>query len=83
MIPRSNKHISFPFEVGFEYIGAPTIQLTFIGTVCDTSTPPNCQKIDNDPDAQANLQKEQNDINSDIRFLRFYPILSQGISIKF
>jgi hypothetical protein len=83
MIPRSNKHISFPFEVGFEYIGVPTLQLTLIGTVCDASTPPNCQKIDNDPDAQANLLKEQNDINSDIRFLRFYPILSQGISIKF
>jgi hypothetical protein len=83
IIPRSGKHISFPFEVGFDYAGAPTIALTLVGTVCDTSTPPNCQKIDSDPTAQADLLQQQNDINSDIRFLRFYPILSQGISFSF
>jgi hypothetical protein len=83
MIPRTGKHVSFPFEAGFMYIGPPTLGLTLMGTVCDTSTPPNCEKIDNDPVAQASLQQEVNSINADIHFLRFYPILSQGVSIKF
>jgi hypothetical protein len=83
MIPRTGKHVSFPFEVGFMYVADPSLSLTLVGTVCDTSTPPNCEKIDNDPVAQGDLQQEVNNINADIHFLRFYPILSQGISIKF
>jgi hypothetical protein len=84
IVPRSKKHFSFPFEIGFMYTGdSPNLQMTLVGSICDTSNPPNCQKIDNDPEAQADLKKELDDINSDIKFLKFYPILSQGISIKF
>ncbi|MEO6922505.1 MAG: hypothetical protein ABI142_01645, partial [Bryocella sp.] len=84
IIPRSSHHFSFPFEIGFMYVGySPNLQMTLLGTVCDSSTPPNCQKIDNDPEAQADLKKQLDNINSKITFLKFYPIISQGFAVRF
>lgn len=81
MIPRSRKHLSFPFEIGFQYISDPMIAISLSGTACNNST--GCGNIATDPTAQANLQQELNEINSDIRPLRFYPIISTGVSWKF
>ena len=84
MIPRSGRHFSFPFEIGFQYIGPPKLTLNLAGTVC--SNQPNnqgCEQLQTDPDALANLAQEQVNINNDIKPLRFYPILSQGFSYRF
>jgi len=83
MIPRSGRHFSFPFEIGFEYIGPPKLNLTLAGSACDTSTPPNCSPVATDPTTQANLQQEINQVNSDLKPLSFYPIISQGFSVRF
>ena len=83
MIPRSGRHFSFPFEIGFEYIGSPKLNLTLAGSACDTSTPPNCSPVATDPTTQANLQQEINDVNADLKPLGFYPIISQGFSVRF
>ena len=85
MIPRSGKHFSVPFEIGFEYIGAPTITLSLTGTACQQGQPAavGCQSISTDATTQANIRQEQLDLNSDLSPARFYPIASIGLSYKF
>ena len=80
MIPRSGRHWSVPFEIGFEYIGAPQIALNLTGTACSSE---GCAPVQSEPDTRANIQQEQNQLNSDIAPLRFYPIAPLGISYKF
>jgi hypothetical protein len=84
MIPRkSGQHWSVPFEIGFEYINVPTIALNLTGSVCQGSATTNCQPVQSTPAVQANVQGEQAELQSDISPLRFYPILSIGLSYKF
>jgi hypothetical protein len=80
MIPRSGRHFSVPFEFGIQYISEPTFFLNLAGTACSTD---GCTNIATDPTSQANLKQEISDINSDIRPLRFFPIVSLGASWKF
>jgi len=83
MIPRSGKHLSFPFEIGAQYIDNPSMALTLIGTSCDPGGQ-GCEDIRTDPIAQQNVQEEQNDINSALHsYLRFYPIISFGVAWRF
>jgi len=96
MIPRGKgQHWSVPFEIGFIYIQQPQITLNLNGIACQTqadanaqhSTTPNigstCAYIATDPTTQMNVLDEQNDLNNDLSPLRFYPILSVGLSYKF
>jgi hypothetical protein len=80
MIPRSGRHFSVPFEIGFQYIGDPLINLNLAGTACD---PSGCGDLAADPTSQADLKQELSEINSDIRPLRFYPIISLGLAYRF
>ncbi len=81
MIPRSGKHFSFPFEVGFQYVGKPTLTLSLTGNSCDSDG--NCGSVNSDADTLADVRQEEKDLNDDIAPLRFYPIISQGISYRF
>ncbi len=83
MIPRTGGHWSLPFEIGAEYIGKPPqTTLTLAGTVCQG--PGFCQPINQNPTAQQNVTIEQNEINGDIpSWLRFFPLVSTGISYRF
>jgi hypothetical protein len=80
MIPRSGGRFSMPFEVGFQYIGAPKINFKLMGTACDNQ---GCDSIATDPGTQADLQQELTDINNQITPLRFYPIISIGLAWAF
>ncbi len=81
MIPHKDKNITFPMDFGFQYIRKPTALFKLAGSSCDNSG--DCQSIATDPDAQANLLEEQNEIIHDIAPLRFFPIISFGIAYKF
>jgi len=85
MIPRKGGHWSVPFEIGAEYIGtAPQISLALAGTACQGSATTNCAPIASDPTTQQNVAAEQASLNSNIPSqLRFYPIVSIGLSYKF
>jgi len=91
MIPRSkSKHWSVPFEAGFVYIQTPQVVLNFQGISCQnqadaaTAIPgPSCTNIATDPTSQANVQEEQVDINNDLSGLKWFPILTIGLSYKF
>ena len=76
--PRNGGHWSFPSEFGFEYASAPTMQLTLSGSGCSDM---GCGPI-NSPNNQANIEAERLKIVNDLAPLRFYPILSFGISYR-
>lgn len=80
MIPRHGGHFSVPFEIGMEYIGAPKFTYNLTGTACYQLV---CAPVQSDPQTQADLKAEQNDLNNDLYNLRFYPIVSIGLSYKF
>jgi hypothetical protein len=84
MIPRSNRHISFPFEIGVQYIKDPQFHLELHGVACGGNTVGvGCQEIESDPQYQQDIKQEQDDINSSISPLRFYPIVSFGVAWAF
>jgi hypothetical protein len=81
LIPRSRKHFSMPFEIGFQYIGAPLVNFNLQGTACDQNN--NCGQLQTDPTSLANEQQQRNKINKDLYSLRFYPILNLGFGLSF
>ena len=82
MLPRSGRHISVPFELGFAYVGDPKVALDLTGSVCD-STGANCRTITSDPTVQANVTAQQQKLQNDANPARFYPILSLGLAWAF
>ena len=79
MLPRKGGHFSFPFEAGVQYISSPVLQLQLYGNACDSS---GCGDI-NSSNGPENIQQEVQDENNSISGLRFYPIVSFGVSYKF
>jgi hypothetical protein len=83
MLPRNGSRFSFPVEVGFEYIAQPTVHLSFAGTACGTQVQPDgstdagCGSVD-----PSDVAQEQADLQSDLSALRFYPIVSFGVSMR-
>ena len=83
-LPRKReKHFSFPFEVGFAYVGEPPLILTFTGVVCDTPNDINCRSIDSDPTVQQNIDAQRKKYQDDLDYIRFYPVVSTGVTYKF
>ena len=81
-IPRSGKHLSFPFEIGVAFTKTPTFSLGLTGYVCD-SNGQNCVNVATDPTAQADLAVQVNKYQKDADLLRFYPIVSFGVAYSF
>ncbi|MBV8630507.1 MAG: hypothetical protein JOZ83_06250 [Silvibacterium sp.] len=83
-LPRSRaKHFSFPVDIGFAYVGELPLTLTFTGVVCDTPADVNCRSIDSDPTVQQNIAAQRKKYQNDLDYVRFYPIISTGVSYKF
>ena len=80
LIPRSGRHISVPFEVGGAYVGRPQIGLQLTGTACTTQ---GCFNTATDASTQANVAKEIDTLNQDLRLLQIYPIVSLGVALRF
>ncbi len=79
MLPKTGRKFSVPVEVGFQYISSPSIDLHLYGNACDNNN--QCADI-NTKDGPMNLSSEVQMLNQDISGLRFYPILSVGLSYK-
>lgn len=82
LVPRKNKHISVPFEVGMLFQGSPKATLNLAGTACDT-TGANCQNVAGDASFQNNVVAQQNKLNNDMSFFKVYPVISLGFGYKF
>jgi hypothetical protein len=84
LVPRGERHFSFPFEVGFAYVGYPKFQLNLQGTACyNYQGTPYCDNVATDSNIQSNLATEIQKINKDAAPARFFPILSQGFAVRF
>jgi len=77
-LPRDGGHWAFPVDLGFEITTRPTVQLSLTGSGCDSQ---GCGPI-NDPDNEANIQQEIVKLQNDLAPLRFFPILSFGVSYR-
>ena len=82
LVPRKHKHFTVPFEFGFMYQGAPQATLALAGNVCD-SNGLNCHNVAGDTTFQSNVTAQQNKINNDMSFFKFYPLISVGFGYKF
>lgn len=82
IVPRGERRWSIPFELGIVYSRAPRAVLALAGSAC-TRNGVNCRNIATDPTLQADLAKEQVNLNDDISALKIIPVLSLGFSYKF
>jgi hypothetical protein len=87
-IPRKGGHWSFPFEVGAAFIGAPSIKMNLTGWVCQDQAQTDCSDVTSTTnsvaeDVQTNLNAQIAKWQSDLEPLKYYPILSFGVSYSF
>lgn len=82
MLSRRGGHWSFPFEIGAAFVGDPSFNMTLTGTACNYYGE-NCVNAATNPEVQANLQAQNAKYRKDLEPLRFFPILSTGISYNF
>ena len=85
IIPRSRKHFSFPAELGFYYVGQPTLKIAFTGSACDPTVPAaiGCQSVDDDPSFQADLNAFRTRNDHNLSYASFFPVLSLGVGYRF
>jgi hypothetical protein len=85
IIPRSGKHLSFPVELGFYYVGQPTLKVAFSGSACDPSQlePLGCQSVQKDAGFQQDLAAFVRRNNNNLSYTSFFPIASFGIGYNF
>lgn len=80
LIPRTGRRITFPVEFGVAYMGAPQTKLQLNGTSC---TSDGCFDDATDPGTLANIKQEQTEINNDLTYAKFYPVVSLGFAFRF
>ena len=85
IIPRSGKHLSFPVEIGFYYVGQPTLKVAFSGSACDPSEPQplGCQPVQDDAGFQRDLAAFIKRNNNNLSYASFLPIASFGVGYSF
>ena len=81
LLPRSSRHFGMSLEAGVVFEGSPNAKLNLAGTACATATT-GCVNAATDPAVQANVQSEQTKLNNDLNPLKYYPVISLGISYK-
>jgi len=77
-----HRRVTVPFELGVIFSSAPIGKLSFTGTACQTNGT-NCRDIATDATIQTHVRAAEADLNDTIRVLRFYPVLSLGVSFRF
>jgi hypothetical protein len=85
IVPRSKKHFSFPVELGFYYVGQPTLKIAFTGSACDPSVPASigCESVDSDAGFQTDLAAFQKRNDHNLSYASFFPVLSSGVGYRF
>ena len=81
-IPRNERRIGFYADAGVAFQGSPKSTLALSGLACGLSPTVGCVNAGTDPTVQANILAEQHQINDDLNLIKYYPILSFGITWK-
>ena len=79
-LPRNGRRLGFTVDFGVAFQGSPKSMLGIAGTACTVSPTTGCLNAATDPTVQSNVLKEQSQLDDDLKELRYYPILSFGIS---
>ena len=82
IVPRGDRRWSIPFELGVVFSNSPTAVFSLGGSACARNGT-NCRNIAADPQLQADVQKEQDQINDDLTVLKVIPVISLGFSVVF
>ena len=84
-VPRSSGRFSFPVEAGFYYVGQPGLKVTFTGSACDPTEPPElgCESVNEDSGFQQSLAAFIARNNHNLSYASFFPILSFGFGYSF
>jgi len=84
MLPRKRSRYSIPVELGFYYVGQPSLQVSFSGSACDPNVPASigCQSVDQDPGFQKNLAAFIARNNHNLSYASFFPIFSVGFAYR-
>lgn len=82
LLPRSRRHFTYNFDIGAVFQQAPKVALSLAGTACPSGGG-SCVNAATDPTVQANIASEEAKINKDLKFFRYYPIISFGFGWKF
>jgi hypothetical protein len=88
MIPRTNRHISFPLEAGFYYAGPPRLNIVFSGSACDPQYVTKygaaaCGSVSQSPEFQQSVQSFINRDEQKLRYASFFPVFSFGMAYSF
>jgi hypothetical protein len=87
MVPRTGWHLSFPFEIGAAFTGAPSLNANLAGWACYDQAQTECTNLSsNNPiavEVQNDLHAQLAKWNSDLNVLKTYPILSVGVAYSF
>jgi len=78
MLPKKGR-LTFQSELGVEFISQPTIAYNFTGNGCPAANSP---ESDCGPVKQSDVQAEQAKLQNDLNGLRYYPVLSFGLSYR-
>lgn len=83
LVPQGHR-FSVPFEIGVTMGAKPTGVLGFTGSACNTNGT-NCRDVSTDATIQSEIRKQQASLNDALNhgFLKFYPVLSLGLGIRF
>jgi hypothetical protein len=78
MLPKKGR-FTFQSELGVEFFSQPTVLYHFTGNGCPAANSPesNCAPI-----PTSNVLNEQNKLQNDLSDLRFFPVLSFGLSYR-
>ena len=92
VIPRKRdasvwSRLSFPFEFGAAFTGAPTLNMTLSGLACPTSNDSTCSSpyvdMNTNQQAQSDLNAQLVKWRNDLNPLKVYPIFSFGVAYEF
>lgn len=81
-IPHSH-HFTIVNDFGIVFQGTPRTTLNLAGTACDAVTGLACVNAATDPTFQSQVKAEQDKINKDTSIIKFYPVASIGVGIRF
>lgn len=76
-------HFTIFHDFGVVFQGQPKTTLNLAGTACDPVSGLACVNAATNPIVQTQVQAEQNKINKDASIVKFYPVATLGIGIRF
>jgi len=87
-IPRSDRHLSFPFELGVAFTGAPSASATMSGWACRDAAQTQCGNVAEavTPVAiqfNSALQASLTKLRNNLRLVEVYPLLSYSVVYSF